>query len=346
MKPLLVTADLTAGALAALGGELGYEIRDRRGEQPATALTDGAARGAVGWVLESERCGDEELSALPALGLVACVRGGPVNVDIGAATRRGIPVLYTPGRNAESVADFVIGQIIALVRHIAATHHLLRSGALTEERDIRVRQRKDVIWRPADPRVPIPYHLYRGPELRTLTLGLLGLGRAGRRVAAKARALDMRVIAHDPFLVPDGASDVPLVGMGELLASSDVLSLHARGDQVLIGPGELRAMRSGAFLINTARAAILDYAALLEVLRDGRLGGAALDVFPDEPLTPDDPLLALDNVLLTPHIAGASLNVVDHYSLSLVAALRALHGRGDMRDVSVANPETLAKWTP
>jgi D-3-phosphoglycerate dehydrogenase len=223
---------------------------------------------------------------------------------------------------------------------------LLRSHVLTEERDIRVRQRKDVIWRPADPRVPIPYHLYRGPELRTLTLGLLGLGRAGRRVGAKARALDMRVIAHDPFLAPDGAPDVPLVGIDELLATSDVLSLHARGDHVLIGSAELRAMRRGAFLINTARAAILDHAALLEALYDGQLGGAALDVFPDEPLTPGDPLLALDNVLLTPHIAGASLNVVDHYSLSLVTALRALHGHGDMRDVSIANPETLASWTP
>jgi D-3-phosphoglycerate dehydrogenase len=341
-----VTADLTAGALDALDGELGYEIVDRRGEVPAVALKDGAASGAVGWILEADRCGDQELAALPALGLVACVRGGPVNVDIGAATRRGIPVLYTPGRNAESVADFVIGQIIALVRHVAHTHHLLRSGALTEVRETRLRARKDVIWRPVDPAAPIPYRVYRGPELRTLTLGLLGLGRVGERVAAKARALDMRVIAHDPFLAPEDAPGEQLVGLDELLAGSDVISLHARGDATLIGPAELRAMRPGAFLINTARAAILDHEALLAVLRDGHLGGAALDVFPDEPLTPDDPLLALENVLLTPHIAGASLNVIDHYSLSLVSALRALHGRGDMRDVSVANPETLAGWSP
>jgi D-3-phosphoglycerate dehydrogenase / 2-oxoglutarate reductase len=320
VKPLLVTADLTAGALAALDGELGYQVVDRRGEVPEVALGDGAAAGAVGWVLEAERCGDDELAALPALGLVACVRGGPVNVDIDAATRRGIPVLYTPGRNAESVADFVIGQIIALVRHIAHTHHLLRSGVLTEARDEQVRARKDVIWRPADPTAPVPYRAYRGPELRTLTLGLLGLGRAGKRVAVKARALDMRVIAHDPFIAQREVADVELVGLDELLAASDV--------------------------INTARAAILDHGALLEALREGHLGGAALDVFPDEPLTPGDPLLALDNVLLTPHIAGASMNVVDHYSLSLVNALRALHGHGDIRDISVANPETLAGWKP
>ena len=346
MKPLLVTADLTAGALAALDGELGYEVVDRRGELPGVALGAGAAAGAVGWVLEAERCGDEELAALPALGLVACVRGGPVNVDVDAATRRGIPVLYTPGRNAESVADFVIGQIIALVRHIAHTHYLLRSGVLTETRDEQVRARKDVIWRPADPTAPVPYRAFRGPELRTLTLGLLGLGRAGKRVAVKARALDMRVIAHDPFIAQQDVADVELVGLDELLSAPDVISLHARGDATLIGAEQLRAMRPGAFLINTARAAILDHGALLEALRDGHLGGAALDVFPDEPLTPVDPLLALDNVLLTPHIAGASMNVVDHYSASLVNALRALHGHGDIRDVSVANPETLAGWKP
>ena len=346
MRPLLVTADLTAGAISALEGELGYEILDRRGAKLPLALENGAAEGVVGWILEGDRCGDDELAALPALGLVACVRGGPVNVDIDAATRRGIPVLYTPGRTAESVADFVIGQIIALVRHIAHTHHLLRTGVLTEIRETRVRARKDVVWRPSDPAAPIPYRTFRGRELRTLTLGLLGLGRVGERVAVKARALDMRVIAHDPFIAPGDAAGVELVGRDELFAASDVLSLHARGDTPLIGEAELRALRPGAFLINTARAAILDHEALIAALRSGRLGGAALDVFPDEPLTPDDPLLELDNVLLTPHIAGASLNVVDHYSLSLIAALRALHGHGDMRDVAVANPETLTGWAP
>jgi D-3-phosphoglycerate dehydrogenase len=346
MRPLLVTADLTAGALAALDGELGYEIVDRRGTASARALEDGAARGAVGWILETDPCGDEQLAALPALALVGCVRGGPVNVDIDAATRRGIPVVYTPGRNAEAVADFVIGQIIGLVRHIAHTHHLLRTGALTETREARVRARTDVIWRPQDPEALIPYRAYRGRELRTLTLGLLGLGRVGERVAAKARALEMRVLAHDPYLAAEDAAGIELVDRDELLARSDVISLHARGDSILIGDAELRSMRPGAFLVNTARAAILDHDALVAALRDGRLGGAALDVFPDEPLTTDDPLLDLGNVLLTPHIAGASLNVIDHYSQSLVTALRALHGHGDMRDVAVANPETLAGWRP
>ena len=103
-------------------------------------------------------------------------------------------------------------------------------------------------------------------------------------------------------------------------------------------------MRAGGYLVNTARGAILDHAALLDALRSGQLAGAALDVFPDEPLTPDDPLLQLDNVLLTPHIAGASMNVIDHYSESLVTALRALHAQGDPRAVAAANPELLPAW--
>ena len=344
MKPLLVTADLTAQALDALEGELGYEVVNRHGESAAVALRDGAAAGAVGWVLEAEPCGEEELEALPALSHVVCVRGGPVNVDVAAATRRGIPVLFTPGRNAEAVADFVIGQTIALTRQIAHTHHLLRSGLLTEDREVSVRAREDVIWRPADPHSPIPYRVFRGRELRTLALGLLGMGQVGQRVAAKASALDMTVIAHDPFIAQRAAPHARLVELAELLAESDVVSLHARGDGILIGEAELAAMRPGSFLINTARATLLDYDALLRALRRGHLGGAALDVFPDEPITPSDPLLALDNVLLTPHIAGASQNVIDHYSRLLVAGLRALGGRGDTRDLAVANPETLTGW--
>ncbi|MDX6560723.1 MAG: D-3-phosphoglycerate dehydrogenase / 2-oxoglutarate reductase [Gaiellales bacterium] len=345
MSWLLVTTELSAEARSALVDECGYELLDRRGSDPATALADGAAAGCAGWILEGDRCGDEELSALPALRFVACVRGGPVNVDTAAATRRGITVIYTPGRNAEAVADFVIGQIIALVRYIAHTHHLLRSGALTEMRATTVRSRADVVWRPADPQALVPYHAFRGRELRTLTLGLLGLGRVGERVASKARALEMRVVAHDPF-IDAATTTVQLVERAELFAASDVLSLHARGDRVLIGDSELQAMRHGAFLINTARGAILDHEALVAALRSGQLGGAALDVFPDEPLTPGDPLLELDNVVLTPHIAGASLNVVDHYSHSLITALRALREGGDLRGAAVANAETLAGWTP
>jgi D-3-phosphoglycerate dehydrogenase len=339
---VLLTAAVTGEARAALEGELGYALLDRVGAAPAEALRDGAAAGAVGWVLEADPCGAAELDALPALAWVACVRGGPVNVDIAAATARDIAVLYAPGRNAAAVADFVIGQVICLIRHIAQTNHLLRTGHLTEQRDVAVRPRADVIWRPLDPAAPIPYRVFRGPELSTLVLGLLGLGRIGELVAAHARGLGMKVLAHDPNVT--GAVDgVELVGLDELLTRADVLSLHARGTDVLVGDAELRRLRRGAYVVNTARAAILDYAALAAALRDGHLAGAALDVFPDEPLLTDDPFLALDNVLLTPHIAGASENVIDHYSRTLVDALRVLRGGGDTSTVAIANREVLAR---
>jgi phosphoglycerate dehydrogenase-like enzyme len=340
VRPLLLTADLTPSARSAITDELGYTIVDCRASARADAIRDGAAAGAVGWLLESDPCGEDELAALPDLRWIACARGGPVNVDIAAATARGIPVLYAPGRNAAAVADFVIGQIVCLIRHIAQTNMLMRTGALTERRDVAIRRRTDVIWRPADPAAPIPYHVYRGRELSTLTLGLLGLGRIGELVAAHARALGMTVIAHDPY-VADAPPGVRIVGLEELLAASDVLSLHARGGETLVGAAELRAMRRGSYVINTARATILDYPALVAALDDGHLAGAALDVFPDEPLTTDDPLLALDNVLLTPHIAGASTNVIDHYSRTIVDALRVLERGDDTSTLAVANRDVL-----
>lgn len=344
MRPLLLTAAITQAARSAITDELGYTIVDRAGAPLGTAIRDGAAAGVVGWLLEGDPCGEEEISALPDLQWIACVRGGPVNVDIPAATRRSIPVLYAPGRNAAAVADFVVGQIVCLVRHIAQTNHLMRTGSLTEEREVAIRDRKDVIWRPHDPTAPIPYHVYRGRELSTLTLGLLGLGRIGELVAAHGRGLGMHVVAHDPYVV--GPLDgIRLVELDELLAASDVLSLHARGSETLVGAAELRALRPGSYVINTARAAILDYTALVEALRDGHLAGAALDVFPDEPLLPGDPLLALDSVVLTPHIAGASTNVIDHYSSTIVDTLRALQRGDDASNLAVANREVLVRWS-
>ena len=136
-----------------------------------------------------------------------------------------------------------------------------------------------------------------------------------------------------------------LVSFEELLGESDVLSLHARGSGApLIGAAELSRMRPGALLINTARATILDYDALAGALRSGRLAGAALDVYPDEPLTPDDPLLDLDNVILTPHIAGASLDVVRRQWEILEAGLRALLLDCRAGDAPIRNPEAIPSF--
>jgi D-3-phosphoglycerate dehydrogenase len=198
----LVTAPLTASAERELES-LGFRLVRAGGAGPLPALAAAAGLDAArveALVVEAEPVGDDVLAAFPRLRLVACLRGDPVNVDLDAATRRGVPVLHAPGRNAEAVADFALGLVISTLRHIARTHHLIVARELTEEREPDVRPRRDVIWRPADPALPVPYRVYQGPELRTLTLGLLGFGLVGRRVAEKALALEMRVVAHDPHV--------------------------------------------------------------------------------------------------------------------------------------------------
>lgn len=342
----LVAATLTSEAVQEFEA-LGWRLVSAEGEGELSARAEAAgvrAAAVEALVIEAEPVTDDVLEAFPLLKLIACLRGNPVNVDLEAATRRGLPVVHTPGRNTEAVADFVLGLILSTLRHIAHTHHLIVDGQLTEERDQDVRSRKDVIWRPSDSTRPIPYHVYKGPELRSLTLGLLGFGLIGRRVAEKAVALEMRVLAHDPYVGSDemAACHVEPVSFSELLSHADVLSLHARGSGTpVIGERELRSLKRGSYLVNTARAALVDYDALMRVLADGHLAGAALDVYPDEPLSARSPLLGLETVTLTPHLAGASLNVAEHQSRILLEGVRALLAGGDGARHAVANPDVL-----
>ena len=298
-------------------------------------------------VVEAQPVTAETFAAMPNLRVLACLRGDPVNVDLEAATRSGVPVLHTPGRNRESVADFVLGLLLSVTRHIASTHHLIVARKLTEVAEVAALRgpSRDVIWRPADTTRPIPYDVYRGPELASLRLGIVGFGEIGRRVSEKARALEMDVLVHDPW-IPEAdiaSAGVRAVGLKELLAASDVVSLHARSPgRPIIGEAELGLMKRGSYLINTSRANQIDYQAMIQALRSGHLAGAGLDVFPDEPLSSASPLLELPNVTLTPHLAGASTNVVEHQSTLLLEGLVALADGSDaLRRRAVKNPEVL-----
>lgn len=344
MTLAVVTASLTPAAERALEEAFGWTL---------STLPRGSVLGSVdgnvdhervsALVIETETLDARTLEVFPALSLVACLRGNPVNVDVDAATARGIPVVHTPGRNAESVADLVLGLMYSCVRYIARSHHLVVSRVLTEERE-EVRGRKDVVWRPSDPSGPVPYLLFKGPELSRLTLGLLGFGAIGRRVASKACGIGMRVLAHDPFVADAEITDAGAepVLFERLLRESDVLSLHApsQPERPLVGARELELMKPTAYVINTARATVLDYDALVDALREGRLAGAGLDVYPDEPLSSASPLLELPNVTLTPHIGGASTNVVDHQSELLLQSLHAL-AAGNRDSATLRNPEAL-----
>lgn len=296
----LVTAEFPRDGLDELAA-LGYEPVHAgwgvtREVMPRTELIAALADVAV-LICELERVDADVLDAAPGVRLVASCRGNPTNVDLDAAAARGIGVLATPGRNAISVADFTMGLLLGHSRGIGRSERQLRDrGWMTEGE--------------------LPYFHFRGPELDGRTLGLVGLGAIGRLVAGRARAFGMAIVAFDPFLseAPEG---VELVELDALLERSDVVSIHCpltpetRG---LIGARELELMRSEAILVNTARAAVVDERSLLEALRQGRIAGAALDVFWEEPLAPDHPIRDLDNVTITPHVAGAADDVKRHHA--------------------------------
>lgn len=227
------------------------------------------------------------------LKIVGCARGGPVNVNISAATEKGIPVLFTPGRNAEAVAEYTMGLILAESRNI------VRAGAAL----------KEGMWR-AD------YYRYdlSGPELSGKIIGIIGYGAVGRMVGELAKGFGMKVIAYDPYVPEDEMHrrGVKKTDLEELLNSSDIVTIHVRltpETRNLIGEKELSMMKPDAYLINTSRGGIIYENALYHALKEKRLRGAALDVFEKEPLPHDSPLLTLDNITVTPHIAGASMGV-------------------------------------
>lgn len=322
----VVTAEFPEDGLARLR-ELGYEPVAcgwgvTRRELPPDELV-ARLEAAELLVCEVERVEDRVLAGAPSLRLVAACRAEPTNVDVAAATRRGIPVLCAPGRNAASVADFVIGLLLTEARSIARAQAHLRATGWNVDGDL-------------------PYFHFRGPELGGRTLGVIGFGAVGREVAARAaHGFGMHVLVSDPYV--EAGPPHEQVALDELLRRSDVVSVHCPPTPEtigLIGPRELALMRSDAYLINTARAAVVDETALVHALRRRAIAGAALDVFGAEPLPREHPLLALENVTLTPHVAGAADDVKRHHAETVLADI-ARWQRGE-RPVNLANPDV---WT-
>lgn len=278
----------------------------------------------------------EAVLAGTSLRYIASVRGGPGgNVDLAAAAARGVPVTGTLGREAVPVAEFTFGLMIGLLRYIPRTYRLLHSGDLAS---FDPPPPGDIGWgmEPGD-----PWLAYRGIDLAGLRLGLVGLGAVGRLVATRARAFEMEIIAHDPFASPmDG---VDLVALDELMRTSDVISVHARYSPLthhLVGAAQIALVKPSAVLINTARPHLVDRDALLNALTTGQMAGAALDVHAKEPVNPDDPFLALDNVICTPHIAGSSVGVTATQTRQVVENIERFARGEPLR--YIANPEFAA----
>lgn len=262
------------------------------------------------------------LDAAPDLELVCVSRGGPVNVNLAAATERGVAVCSAPGRNAAATAEHTLAMILAAIRRIAPTHQDLVNG----------------VWRG-------DYYRYEsvGPELGGSTVGLVGFGAIGSRVARMLRALGAHVLVHDPYVTEDQLSGIAeSTSLDDLLSRSRIVSLHARVTPEttgMIGSAQLAAMPSGSVIVNCARGALLDYDAVCDALDTGHLFGAAFDVFPQEPIPAGSRLLSTPNIVMTPHLAGASRETAAN-AASIVAGEVGRYLRGD-RLRFCANPQVL-----
>lgn len=248
---------------------------------------------------------------------IAATRGDPNNVDVAGATAAGIPVLNTPARNADAVAEMTVALLLAATRRLVAADADVRSGNIFRDGSI-------------------PYQRFRGWEIAGLTAGLVGLGAVGRATAWRLSGLGLRVIAHDPYC--DDARHT----LEQLLAESDVVSLHAPvTDETvgMIGAEQFAAMRDGVVFLNSARAQLHDTDALVDALRAGRVAAAGLDHFVGEWLPTDHPLTAMPNVVLTPHIGGATWNTEARQAQLVADDLEAL--LSGERPAHIVNPEVL-----
>ncbi|MCM3615530.1 acireductone synthase [Microbacterium enclense] len=302
-----IAAELPGEVVTASEAETGQSLGARAAADPVFAA---ALAEADVVIAELDRIDDDALAAAPRLSLVVACRANPANVDLAACAARGVEVRTTPGRNADVTADFTLALLLATVRHVPAASAWLRAGN----------------WSGDD--VFEPYARFRGIGLSGRQLGVVGGGAVGRRVVRRAQGFGMRIAVYDPFLTPGAlGDDVQHLELDDLLATSDIVTLHVPltpETTGLIAARELALLRPDAYLVNAGRAALVDRDALLAVLREGRIAGAGFDVFHDEPLSPDDELLRLPNVTLTPHIAGASDDVVVEHSRLAAAAVASV----------------------
>jgi D-3-phosphoglycerate dehydrogenase len=245
----------------------------------------------------------ELIDAAPRLKVIGTLRTGLSNIDVKHAERKGIPVVNLPGRLADAVSDFTIGLMLSLVRGIVQSNDALRQGRWTKNFE----SNENFI------------------ELSGKTVGLIGFGEIGKKVARKLAHFDVDVVSYDPFVPREAMQGLGVrkVELDELFSSSDIVSIHTsltESSKGLIGGRHLSLLKRRSYLINTARAEVIDKAALYEALKKGSMAGAALDVFWEEPIDIEDPFLKLENVVVTPHISGTLKE-------SLLKSFSRLNGR-------------------
>ena len=322
-KRVLVTRRIFPEALELIGQHAQVELWPEDAPPASEQLREMVAAGRVHGLLTNvmDRVDASLMEASPELQVISQVSVGLDNVDLAEATRRGIPVGFTPGVLAKATADLGFGLLLAAARRIAHSDRWVREGN----------------WQ-------LAHHpmYWLGAEVNGATLGIVGLGQIGVEMAQRARGFDMRVIYHSRTRKPDLEARLGLEysDLKPLLASADFVSLHVPltpSTRGLIGEPELRAMKSNAVLVNLSRGPVVDTKALCTALQEGWIGAAALDVTDPEPIHADDTLLALDNLVITPHIGSASIG--SRRSTCLLAARNLIAGIEGKRLEQCANPE-------
>lgn len=257
------------------------------------------------------------------LKLLGCGRGTPVNVDWKACKEAGIPLVYTPGRNANSVSEYFFGLLIALCRQIAANNHALRSGRYLgpEKEDVlKLDNQSDVTWYMPDGTSPM--NIYGGGmELYGHTLSIFGFGAIGKRIANTAKnGFGMDVVVYDPFVSEEIVNEMGYkkAELEEALSVADVISINLPVNKNTIGMVDeswFKLMKKNAIFINTARASVVNQKAMIDAIEQKQIAAAATDVMWQEPAPANHPLLDRDNVLVTSHLAGMSGNIADWQSV-------------------------------
>jgi len=306
---VVVTDHVSESGLAPLLEDGRFQVT--RVDDSATDAFQAALAEADGLVVRSAtRVTRELLAKGPRLKVVGRAGVGVDNIDLPAATERGIAVLNSPAGNTVAAAELTMALILSVVRRVAEADRSMRAGKWERSR-------------------------LRGLQLKDRTLGLVGAGRIGSEVAGRCRAFGMKILAYDPYLTAERANDIglALTGLDEVLTHGDIISLHVPlTDETfhLIDEGALSRMKPGAFVVNVSRGGVIDEEALGRALIGGRLAGAALDVFEFEPLPPNSPLLNLPNVVLTPHLGASTVEAQELVAREIAESVRDALALGDL----------------
>jgi D-3-phosphoglycerate dehydrogenase / 2-oxoglutarate reductase len=325
---IFVADDVNEGGLEPLRSA-GFEVEKRTGLKGAELAE--AVRACDGLIVRSETKVTaqllEEASRLRVIGRAGV---GVDNIDVAAATQRGVVVMNAPDGNTMTTAEHTLALLLALARRVPQGNASLRAGRWERKRFV-------------------------GTELRGKTLGVVGLGRIGRVVASRARGFEMRVVAFDPFVAPEQVRDaeIELAPLEEVCARADFLTVHTpltpetRG---IVGAKEFARMKAGVYVINCARGGLVDERALYEAIKEGRVAGAALDVFEQEPPAADHPLLALEEVIATPHLGASTREAQEGVAVIVAEQMRDFFQTGAVRGavnapaVGAAELESLAPY--